>query len=103
MHKMCSRVAASVVVATGFGKQMVVRSEDEYEQRALHLARTLAYKILPARPGALPTDPDSRCQRRGCGELSDLRKNLFLTRGESPLFDTRRYAPRFLLLWKLPC
>lgn len=87
---MCSRVAASVVVATGFGKQMIVKSEAEYEKRALHLAQSLSYDMLPARAGALPSDPDSRPQRRGRGELSDLRKNLFLTRGESPLFDTRR-------------
>lgn len=98
---MCSRVAASIVVATGFGDQMVVRSEAEYEARALALAGSLTYNMVPIRPGALPSDPDSRVQRRGRGELSDLRRNLFLTRGESPLFDTPRFVlffhPLFLL------
>ena len=99
MHKMCSRVAASVVVATGYGKQMVVRSEAEYEGRALELAQSLIYTIVPARPlESLPSDPESRVQRKGSGELSDLRRNLFLTRSQSPLFDTRRCAAPILLL-----
>ncbi|KAK4700382.1 hypothetical protein P7C70_g5865, partial [Phenoliferia sp. Uapishka_3] len=89
MHKMCSRVATSVAVATGYGKQMVVRSEEEYEKRALALARSLTYDLLPAQPGSQPSSVESRAQRRGRGELSDLRKNLYLTRGASPLFDTR--------------
>ncbi len=43
MHKMCSRVAASIVHATGFGDEMTVHSEREYEERAVQLAESLHY------------------------------------------------------------
>ncbi|TKY86779.1 hypothetical protein EX895_004419 [Sporisorium graminicola] len=43
MHKMCSRVAASIVYATGFGDEMTVSSEQEYEDRAVKFAEGLKY------------------------------------------------------------
>lgn len=43
MHKMCSRVAASIVHATGFGEEMTVNSEQEYEDRAVEFAQSLEY------------------------------------------------------------
>uniref|UniRef100_V5ER50 protein O-GlcNAc transferase n=2 Tax=Kalmanozyma brasiliensis (strain GHG001) TaxID=1365824 RepID=V5ER50_KALBG len=46
MHKMCSRVAASIVHATGFGDEMTVNSEQEYEDRAVQFAESLSYTYL---------------------------------------------------------
>ncbi|PWZ00641.1 hypothetical protein BCV70DRAFT_199909 [Testicularia cyperi] len=46
LHKMCSRVAASIVHATGFGDQMTVQSEQEYEDRAVSMALSLQYRYL---------------------------------------------------------
>ncbi|EPQ28914.1 uncharacterized protein PFL1_03715 [Pseudozyma flocculosa PF-1] len=83
LHKMCSRVAASIVRATGFGPQMEVDSERAYEDRAVALAESLRYTADP---------PAGAVSRRGSGELSDLRRALFLTRDTSPLFDTRRWV-----------
>ncbi|SPO23110.1 related to UDP-N-acetylglucosaminyltransferase [Ustilago trichophora] len=42
-HKMCSRVAASIVHATGFGEEMTVHGEQEYEDRAVQLAESCSY------------------------------------------------------------
>lgn len=42
-HKMASRVAASIVAATGLGEQMIVDSEQAYEDRAVELATGLTY------------------------------------------------------------
>ncbi|KAE8227248.1 hypothetical protein CF319_g268 [Tilletia indica] len=47
-HKMCSRVAASIVQATGFGDQMIVNSEQEYEDRAVELALGLQHEFVDA-------------------------------------------------------
>ncbi|KAK0529852.1 hypothetical protein OC834_003515 [Tilletia horrida] len=47
-HKMCSRVAASIVKATGFGEQMIVDSEQAYEDRAVELALSLQHEYLDA-------------------------------------------------------
>ncbi|ORY72723.1 hypothetical protein BCR35DRAFT_307496 [Leucosporidium creatinivorum] len=80
--EMASRVAASIAVATGHGKEMIVSSGAEYEHRALFLASGLHQ----------PDAPEARVQRRGKGELSKLRRKLFLSREQSPLFDTRRWV-----------
>ncbi|KAI9598712.1 glycosyl transferase family 41-domain-containing protein [Syncephalis fuscata] len=40
-HKMCSRVAASIAFATGYGDDMVVDTEEAYIARAIEYARTL--------------------------------------------------------------
>lgn len=83
-HKMCSRVAASMVNATGFGAQMTVHSAEEYERRALALAQSVRYVPFHEPSGAvLP---------RGEGALVELRRSLFLARDRMPLFDTVRWT-----------
>lgn len=89
---MASRVAASIAIATGHGKQMIVHSGNEYEQRALDLAGGMIYDMLPPLKGVDANRPEARAQRRGKGELAQLRKQLFLTRESSPLFDTKRWV-----------
>ncbi|GAA5914406.1 hypothetical protein JCM6882_008223 [Rhodosporidiobolus microsporus] len=91
-HKMCSRVAASIAVATGFGPQMIVSSAEEYERRALELASGLVYDTVPADKSKPASTLEGREQRRGRGELAEMRKTLFLTREQSPLFDTKRWV-----------
>ena len=49
LHKMCSRVAASIVHATGFGGEMTVQSEREYEDRAVSLAESVRYVYFDER------------------------------------------------------
>ncbi|GAA5905481.1 hypothetical protein JCM5296_005886 [Sporobolomyces johnsonii] len=85
-HKMCSRVAASIAVATGFGPEMIVSSPEAYEERALALAAGLDYELVQ------PDGEEGPVQRRSKGELAQLRKKLFLTRERSPLFDTKRWT-----------
>ncbi|KAG9035838.1 hypothetical protein FRB95_010432 [Tulasnella sp. JGI-2019a] len=75
--KMCSRVASSIVMATGFGEKMIVSSLEEYEERAVSLAASLT-----------PTAPNA-------GEIMGIRKNLFLSRDRMPLFDTERWVRNF--------
>ncbi|GAA6052315.1 hypothetical protein JCM3770_007247 [Rhodotorula araucariae] len=91
-HKMCSRVAASIAVATGLGPQMIVDSAAAYERRALELAAGLGYEHVPAESGADPRSLEAREQRRARGELAEMRRTLFLSREQSPLFDTRRWT-----------
>lgn len=92
LHKMCSRVATSIALATGFGPQMIVASPGEYEARAIAYAQGLSYDFHLARSDAPPDAIDSRPQKRGRGALSNLRKGLFLSRETSPLFDTQRWV-----------
>lgn len=73
--KMCSRVAASVAHATGFGHEMIVSSLKEYEERAVWFGDNLH-----------PGQQDER------NPLVSLRKNLFMNRDHMPLFDTRRWT-----------
>ncbi|KAI8993329.1 glycosyl transferase family 41-domain-containing protein [Pilobolus umbonatus] len=84
MHKMCSRVGASIATATGYGSEMIVRNELEYEARAIELANSLKYTYETSSAGIL--------QRRGYGRLMDLRKRLYLSREKSRLFDTPRWT-----------
>jgi len=84
MHKMCSRVAASMAHATGFGDKMVVHTIDEYENRAVALAQSVRY----VSQGTATDDSATRAH----GELIDLRRNLFLNRDIMPLFDTVRWT-----------
>ncbi|GAA5992692.1 hypothetical protein JCM11641_004994 [Rhodosporidiobolus odoratus] len=91
-HKMCSRVGASIAVATGLGPQMIVSSAEEYERRALELASGLLYDEIAPDSSKPSTTLEGRPQRRGKGELAELRKKLFLTREQSPLFDTKRWV-----------
>lgn len=89
---MCSRVAASIAVATGLGPEMIVTSAEAYEERAVALAAGVRYHYVAPTQGALPDSLEAKTQRRSAGELSDMRKKLFLTRERSPLFDTRRWT-----------
>ena len=81
---MCSRVAASMANATGFGRQMVVSNLEEYEQRAVSFARSVEY--------VNELDPSGAVVPRGRGELIKLRRNIFLNRDKAPLFDTMRWT-----------
>ncbi|UZJ53542.1 hypothetical protein CBS101457_002862 [Exobasidium rhododendri] len=47
-HKMASRVAASIVNATGVGTKMIVDSEQAYEDRAVELANGVKYVYVDA-------------------------------------------------------
>ncbi|CEH13751.1 O-linked N-acetylglucosamine transferase OGT [Ceraceosorus bombacis] len=54
LHKMCSRVAASIVHATGHGDQMIVNSEEAYIERAVALAQELQYEYWDGKGNSLP-------------------------------------------------
>ncbi|KAG0070858.1 hypothetical protein BGZ89_012279 [Linnemannia elongata] len=45
-HKMCSRVGASIAYATGHGHEMVVSSEEEYEERAVKFAQGCRWEYV---------------------------------------------------------
>jgi protein O-GlcNAc transferase len=93
---MCTRVASSIAYATGFGESMVVHNQDDYEERAVVLATSINYRMEINDEGGL--------DRRGSGELIELRKNIFLNRNRMPLFDTRRWIRNlergFEEIWK---
>ncbi|RCI06408.1 hypothetical protein CU098_011342 [Rhizopus stolonifer] len=84
IHKMCSRVGASIAMATGFGEEMVVMNAQQYENRAVELAMSLNYTYETSNTGSI--------LRRGHGALMSLRKRLFLTREQSRLFDTLKWT-----------
>ncbi|KAI0033174.1 glycosyl transferase family 41-domain-containing protein [Vararia minispora EC-137] len=83
-YKMCSRVSSSMAHATGLGNKMVVNSLQEYEERAVALARSLSYSQVEPHPGCF--------EWRSQGELAELRRALFLNRDHMPLFDTARWT-----------
>lgn len=56
---------------------MIVNNLEEYEERAVALASSLS----PSAPNA--------------GELTEIRKSLFLARDRMPLFDTKRWVRNF--------
>jgi len=86
--KMCSRVAASIAKATGYGDQMVANSMEDYEARAIRLAESVRYEVKRKEGSHV-------VERRGRGELMDLHRSLFLDREKMPLFDTRRWTQNF--------
>ncbi|KAF9163245.1 hypothetical protein BGX20_001387 [Mortierella sp. AD010] len=45
-HKMCSRVGASIAYATGHGNEMIVNSEEEYEDRAVKFAQGCRWEYV---------------------------------------------------------
>jgi protein O-GlcNAc transferase len=81
---MCTRVASSIAYATGFGDQMVAGDIHSYEDRAVALACSVSYRMEP--------NPEGGIDRRGSGELIELRRNIFLHRDKMPLFDTKRWV-----------
>ncbi|KAI9608647.1 hypothetical protein H4Q26_004832 [Puccinia striiformis f. sp. tritici PST-130] len=42
-HKMCSRVAASIALATGHGSRMIATSMEDYKERAIQFGRSVRY------------------------------------------------------------
>ncbi|ORY03989.1 hypothetical protein K493DRAFT_311549 [Basidiobolus meristosporus CBS 931.73] len=104
-HKLCSRVAASIAYATGHGERMVASSEWEFEDMAVKYAQDLRYEFVvddgvqPLQThayGLLQETVDQKAPpavyRVGRGILMDLRRELFLKRDHSPLFDTPRWV-----------
>ncbi|KAK9728636.1 hypothetical protein K7432_000910 [Basidiobolus ranarum] len=105
-HKLCSRVAASIAYATGHGDKMVVSSELEYEDIAVKYAQDLSYEYVVDNEsqlqqphqmfeflrGITQQQLQSSFYRIGRGILMDLRRDLFLKRDNSPLFDTPRWV-----------
>ncbi|KAH9825337.1 UDP-N-acetylglucosaminyltransferase [Melampsora americana] len=93
VHKMCSRVAASIALATGFGTQMIATDLNNYKDRAIHLAKSLNYQQI-----TLMVGPEQGPRQAltyltaGIGELALLRRSLFETRDRSALFDTSRWV-----------
>ncbi|KAI9809680.1 MAG: hypothetical protein M1825_000112 [Sarcosagium campestre] len=89
-YKMCSRMAASILRGalpkTAEGHQaateLTASSEEEYEERAVNLARGLSRQADPFQPG----------RHVSRGRLMDLRRILFESRWKSALFDTKRWV-----------
>lgn len=59
---------------------LVVHSDEEYEDRAVELGLGLDYSVQGGMPG------------NGRGRLMELRRLLYESRWESALFDTRRWV-----------
>ncbi|CAO3632045.1 unnamed protein product [Cunninghamella echinulata] len=97
-HKMCSRVGASIAYATGFGHEMVVSSEKEYEDQAVQWAQSLSPSPDPIiheekeEKEKIVISSSTNGQTIKKGYLMDLRKRLFLSRRKNPLFDTKRWT-----------
>lgn len=85
-YKMCSRMAGSILgSALPLGRdgdvarsELIVDSEEQYEETAISLARGLKY--------------DERTGGDGSGRLMDLRRILWEGRWTSRLFDTKRWV-----------
>lgn len=85
-YKMCSRMAASILkgalpkgeAGVRAARDLVAESEDDYEDKAVKLAKSLTY--------------EKGCEGLGQGRLMDLRQILFEARWTSALFDTRRWV-----------
>jgi predicted O-linked N-acetylglucosamine transferase (SPINDLY family) len=85
-YKMCSRMAASILKGAlpkgedgaQAARELIATSEDDYEEKAVRLAKSLVYP-----PG---------CGGKGHGRLMDLRKMLYNARWSSALFDTKRWV-----------
>ncbi|KAL8738624.1 MAG: hypothetical protein Q9181_000620 [Wetmoreana brouardii] len=99
-YKMCSRMAASILTGAlpkgpeGERAQddLIVHSDEDYEERAVELATDLTYT---SRGGSVGL---------GRGRLLELRKLLYESRWTSALFDTRRWVSdleeAYDLAWK---
>jgi predicted O-linked N-acetylglucosamine transferase (SPINDLY family) len=91
-YKMCSRMAGSIVssalpVGPDGDKargELLVKSEMEYEERAVEMGRALRYLKDGEHGEAGPG--------RAKGRLMDLRRMLWEGRWESRLFDTQRWV-----------
>ncbi|EXJ90987.1 hypothetical protein A1O1_04094 [Capronia coronata CBS 617.96] len=93
-YKMCSRMAGSIVASAlpqgragdEARRDLLVRSEKEYIDTAIELARGLEYPTT--------SNPAGQGQKlgRGKGRLVDLRRLLWEGRWTSRLFDTKRWV-----------
>lgn len=87
-YKMCSRMAASILTGAlprnpqgqRAARELIARSDEEYEDHAVELGAGLAYPTGTGMVGF------------GTGRLVELRKLLYESRGSSALFDTRRWV-----------
>ncbi|KAL9590973.1 MAG: hypothetical protein Q9203_000258 [Teloschistes exilis] len=87
-YKMCSRMAASILSGalpkTADGdrarKDLIVHSDEDYEEHAIELVTDMFYPVCGASLGI------------GRGRLVELRKLLYEGRWTSALFDTRRWV-----------
>ena len=87
-YKMCSRMAASILKgalpqnAQGerAAKDLIVGSDDEYEERAVRLGSELVYGLQQDSPWIT------------FGRLSELRRLLYESRWTCALFDTKRWV-----------
>lgn len=85
-YKMCSRMAASILKGAlpknedgvQAEKDLIAKSEEDYEEKAVKLATSLSYS--------------HGCKGRGTGRLMELRKMLYEARWTSALFDTKRWV-----------
>ncbi|KAG9128319.1 hypothetical protein FRC07_000827 [Ceratobasidium sp. 392] len=83
-HKMCSRIAASIANATGYGRHMVVSSLIDYENRAVDLGKSVSFIAA--------SDDRGGWYKQCRGTLAELRRALYLNRDTMPLFDTARWT-----------
>ncbi|RFU78668.1 udp-n-acetylglucosamine--peptide n-acetylglucosaminyltransferase sec [Trichoderma arundinaceum] len=87
-YKMCSRMAASILrgalpkSAEGqqAARELIAKSETEYEDSATELAGGLSYRMTDEGYG------------QGTGRLADIRKLLWESRWQCGLFNTRRWV-----------
>ncbi|KAK0321735.1 hypothetical protein LTR91_002515 [Friedmanniomyces endolithicus] len=85
-YKMCSRMAASILkgalpdskAGVQAARELIATSEEDYEEKAVGLALSLAYT--------------RGCEGRAAGRLMELRKMLYHARWTSALFDTKRWV-----------
>ncbi|KAG5930672.1 hypothetical protein E4U42_000012 [Claviceps africana] len=87
-YKMCSRMAASILQGAlpkssegqRVAAELIVRTEEEYEQRAIDLANDFTITLDVAGYG------------QGKGRLADMRKLLWDSKRHCSLFNTRRWV-----------
>jgi len=87
-HKMCSRVAASIALATGHGSRMIATSMEDYKERAIRFGQGVRYV-----PRQMSTGTGGYMSGQLVeGGLIELRQRLFFNREKSALFDTVRWT-----------
>ncbi|KAI9838523.1 MAG: hypothetical protein M1819_004831 [Sarea resinae] len=90
-YKLCSRMAASILkgalpktqAGDDAAAELIARSDEEYEERAVALGNGLSYSSGSSDPGEV---------LRATGRLAELRKLLYESRWSSALFDTKRWV-----------
>ncbi|KAJ1922189.1 hypothetical protein H4219_000051 [Mycoemilia scoparia] len=103
-HKLCSRVAASIVSATDLYSDMIVNSDQSYIDMAIKWATDAQWELIQlSREHGLASiienlspqgasNSQKVTHRLGRGIVMDLRKKLFLERDVSRLYDTKRWT-----------